>query len=194
MNLLCITQQVPVVQLGMNTAVSMATVQDILPPASVTLTATSAKTVAVIFTPHAVKVHSTAVHYCNAFYITVCVSVGSPRAPLNVMVLDIMATSVRIMWTIPFVVSTQETYYVQYGLDPGFLTHQFEVQFSGPNITQTYSVFLTGLDPADTYYFRVLSTNNAGQTGSDLDSFTTDSGRKLNTTTINTFVLVVFVN
>lgn len=57
MNLLCITQQVPVVQLGMNTAVSMATVRDILPPASVTLTATSEKTVAVILTPHAVKDH-----------------------------------------------------------------------------------------------------------------------------------------
>ena len=96
------------------------------------------------------------------------------------MALDITATSARIQWTIPFIISTQETYYVSYGLLPDALTLQSTPQFSGSNVTVTYFQFLMGLDPADTYYFRIISTNADGETGSDLGSFTTSSGRKQN--------------
>ena len=92
---------------------------------------------------------------------------------------DITATSARILWTIPFVVSTQETYSVIYGLDSSALTLQSALQYSGLNVSKVYFQFLSGLDPSDTYYYRVISSNDAGATGSIVKSFMTLAGRKL---------------
>ena len=103
---------------------------------------------------------------------------GSPRAPIEIDVLDITATSARIQWTIPFIVSTQETYYVIYGLQPDALTLESPTQTSGPNVSRVYFQFLSDLDPAEIYYFRVIASNTAGMTGSDVESFTTLNGRK----------------
>ena len=105
--------------------------------------------------------------------------VGSPRAPIEVSVSDITAISALIRWTIPFIVSTQETYYVLYALDQNSLTLQSALQMSGPNISRVYFQLLSNLDAAETYYYRVIASNNVGETGSDLESFMTPSGRKL---------------
>ena len=94
------------------------------------------------------------------------------------MVLDITATSARIQWTIPFIVSTQESYYVVYGLNSSELTLQSAVQSSGLNVSTVYFQFLSGLDAAEIYYFRVVASNDAGETRSDLESFITSNGRK----------------
>ena len=91
-----------------------------------------------------------------------------------------METSALISWTIPFITSSPETYYVIYGLAPDALTLQSSPLFSGPNVTRAYSQILTcaGLDPAETYYFRVIASNDVGPTGSDIYDFVTLSGRK----------------
>lgn len=105
--------------------------------------------------------------------------VGSPRAPTTITVTDIEATSARIRWVIPYITSTPESYYVQYGLDPTSLNYHSASQISsGLNISTAYSQLLDDLDPAETYYFSVIASNDVGIAGSDIYSFTTRSGRK----------------
>ena len=100
---------------------------------------------------------------------------GSPFAPTAVTVSDITSTSARISWTIPNIPSTVESYSVTYGLDPTALTSVSPPHNSGFNV---YSQVLAGLDPSETYYFRVVASNTVGSSGSDIDSFMTLGGRK----------------
>lgn len=94
--------------------------------------------------------------------------------------LDITQTSAQIRWTVPFITSTEETYFVTYGLNASALTLESTRHTSGPNISSVYSQLLSDLDPSDTYYFRVIASNAAGSSGSDIDSFATLNGRKYN--------------
>ena len=87
----------------------------------------------------------------------------------------ITTTSAVITWTIPFIVSTQESYVIFYGLDTT-LSLQTAPYNSGVNITIVFSQVLFNLDPLDTYYFKVVATNNVGSAGSDINSFTTLPG------------------
>lgn len=89
-----------------------------------------------------------------------------------------MGTSARIRWVIPYITSTQESYYVTYGLNSSSLTLVSPSHTSGPNISSAYSQLLNDLDPSETYYFRVIASNDVGISGSDIYSFMTLSGRK----------------
>ena len=103
---------------------------------------------------------------------------GSPRAPRDVTVSSITGVSAVIRWTVPYIAFTQETYVVTYGLDPNSLTAETIPITSGPNVSIVYTQMLSNLDPLETYYFRVVATNDAGSAGSDIDSFMTLEGRK----------------
>ena len=100
---------------------------------------------------------------------------GSPLAPTSVTVSAITSTSAVISWTIPVIPSTVESYFVTYGLEPNALISVSPTHNSGLN---AYTQLLAGLDPSETYYFRVVATNAVGSSGSDIDSFMTLSGRK----------------
>ena len=90
---------------------------------------------------------------------------------------DITATSAVITWIIPFIVSTQESYVIFYGLDTT-LSLQTSPYNNDINITIVFSRPLSDLDPLDTYYFRVVATNDVGSAGSDISTFTTLPGGK----------------
>ena len=97
---------------------------------------------------------------------------------MGISVSNIMATSAQIRWTVPFITSTPESYYVIYGFDPSALLMQSPSQTSGANISTVYLQLLTGLDPVEIYYYRVIASNAAGESGSDIYSFMTPDGRK----------------
>lgn len=103
---------------------------------------------------------------------------GAPIAPVDIEVSDIDDNSARIRWTIPFITTIEENYYVLYGLIPDQLIQTAPITSGSVNVSITYYQELSGLDPEETYYFRVISINGVGSTGSDLYSFMTLSGRK----------------
>ena len=103
--------------------------------------------------------------------------IGSPRAPTAITVSSITATSALIGWTVQYITSTQETYVVTYGLSPDDLTFSSPSVVSGSNYNAVYEQLLSDLDPAETYYFIVTASNDAGTSGSDLYSFMTPVAR-----------------
>lgn len=98
---------------------------------------------------------------------------------MSVVVSDITETSARISWTVPFLVSSQETYTIVYGINSSSLTEMSTPLNSiGPNVSIVYTQSLLALDPAETYYFRIIASNAAGSSGTDIYSFMTPSARK----------------
>ena len=175
----------------MNTAASMAFAQDTQPPATVIQTVSNWKNVAVTSMIYVLKAsfriywplnkNTYVFVYCNhrifslTHLFTHFFPTGSPLAPTAVTVSAITSTSAVISWAIPIIPSTAESYFVTYGLDPSALISVSPTHNSGFN---AYTQLLAGLDPSETYYFRVVASNAVGASGSDIDSFMTLSGRK----------------
>ena len=87
-----------------------------------------------------------------------------------------------VLWTVPRIAYTPETYTVHFGTSPGSLTNVSQQQESGDDFTATnltFSVQLTGLSPGTTYYYQVVAMNTEGSTASIEQNFTTALLRKL---------------
>lgn len=93
----------------------------------------------------------------------------------NVTITDITNSSVTVEWTVSYVLE-QQTYTVLYGLSAG------AINMTSGNITgsqnssltnQVYSVPITGLDIATTYYMQVISEFGIYTLYSDITEFTT---------------------
>lgn len=91
---------------------------------------------------------------------------------------SITGVSAVIRWTVPYIAFTEETYVVTYGLNPNSLIEVTPPITSGLNISSVYTQTLSNLDPLETYYLRVVATNDVGSAGSDIASFMTLGGRK----------------
>ena len=98
-----------------------------------------------------------------------------PNAPTAATASAITATSALISWNISNIPSTVESYYVTYGSEPTALVLVSPSQTNGTNF---YTQLLAGLNPSETYYFRVVANNEVGTIGSDIDSFMTLNGCK----------------
>ena len=101
--------------------------------------------------------------------------------PTNVRVITTSATTAVVLWTVPLIAYTPETYVVSYST--GSLTRQ--VLMSDPvesgadfdAVNQTFSVELTGLEPNTTYNYQVITENTVATTTSELQNFITTSGK-----------------
>ena len=97
-----------------------------------------------------------------------------PVQPTNLIASVVYSTSAQVTWTILKVVFGFETYYVSYGLTPDNLDVYSDTLDGSPSVqSATYSVILENLQPLTTYYYRVTATNLAGDTLSEIESFTT---------------------
>ena len=110
------------------------------------------------------------------------VSTG-PMAPLEVTsrVNDILDTSVVIVWTVPAIAYTPETYRVVFGTEEDNLDRMSATEESGTDIMAIdilLSLSLTGLEPETMYYYRVKATNSFATTFNDVTSFTTAARSK----------------
>ena len=80
----------------------------------------------------------------------------------------------------PYIVMEMETYTVQYSMDSS-LQDSSKVVIHANNgfaIDQKFSVNITGLIPFTTYYYMIRANNSAGNTDSDVMSFTTNQTGK----------------
>ena len=95
---------------------------------------------------------------------------------------DIQDISATIQWTVPSIAYTPETYVVKYGTSQDSLDLTSDSQHSGPDInigSRTYSVRLSNLEPATTYYYKVVATNTADRSSeSSVHSFVTSDNSK----------------
>ena len=93
---------------------------------------------------------------------------------------------VVIRWTVRSVRYTPETYTVKYGIDSAILNLtsdplETDIETDFRNIKdQDYRLVIDGLQPAQKYYYYVVSTNTHASSKTDKHSFTTtDSGKKI---------------
>ena len=87
----------------------------------------------------------------------------------------VQPTSVTVSWVVPSV-TQQQQYSVVYGLDPQLLDQTSAIVDGTEDITQTdqaFSVDLSGLITATTYYFRIAVTFGEQTIMSELNSFRT---------------------
>ena len=84
--------------------------------------------------------------------------------------------SVEISWVTPYIIMDKETYSVQYSTDMT-LQNSREVVMEANNgftIHQKFSINITGLIPFTTYYYIIQANNSAGNTYTDVMTFTTN--------------------
>ena len=84
--------------------------------------------------------------------------------------------SVVISWVILHIILDKETYIVQYSTDMS-LQNSSEVVIENNNefaINQKFSINITGLIPFTTYYYIIKASNSAGNTYTDIMTFTTN--------------------
>ena len=89
---------------------------------------------------------------------------------------EIQDTSVLILWTVPRISYTPETYSVMFGTESEALTRMSGTVESGSDITDVdivLSLPLTGLQPETLYYYRLDATNSFFTIENEVDSFTT---------------------
>ena len=105
------------------------------------------------------------------------VGAASPNLPLHLLVNGITHNSATIQWTVTALSYGPETYVVQYGTDMNNLNQTSSIETSGDDITRTnfdLSIDLTGLEMITTYYYSVISMNDAsGVTQSYTETFNT---------------------
>ena len=98
--------------------------------------------------------------------------------PLEIVAIEVTTTpySAEVSWVTPFIVLDKETYTVQYGTNIS-LQNSNEIVIEAINefaINQRFSVNITGLIPFTTYYYIIQTNNSAGNTSTDVMTFTTN--------------------
>ena len=98
--------------------------------------------------------------------------------PIEFMIIEVITApySVRISWVTPYIVMDKETYTIQYSTDSS-LQNSSEVVIEANNgftTDQKLSVNITGLIPFTTYYYMIRANNSAGNTSTDIMTFTTN--------------------
>ena len=84
--------------------------------------------------------------------------------------------SVEISWVTPYIVLDRETYTVRYSTDSS-LQNSSKVVIEANNeftTNQKFSVNISGLIPFTKYYYNVQANNSAGNTSTDVMTFTTN--------------------
>ena len=103
--------------------------------------------------------------YCSA------IGPSPPMPPNYVRIISSSATTAIVLWTVPAIVYTPETYIVSYS--SGGLKRQ--VLMSDPvesgadfdAVNQVFFVELTGLEPNMAYNYQVISANTVGTVSSE---------------------------
>ena len=98
--------------------------------------------------------------------------------PLEIVAIEVTTTpySAEISWVTPFIALDKETYTVQYNTNIS-LQNSNENVIEAINefaINQRFSVNITGLIPFTTYYYIIQANNSAGNTSTDVMTFTTN--------------------
>ena len=98
--------------------------------------------------------------------------------PIKFVTIEVATTpySAEISWITPYIILDQETYSVQYSTDMS-LQNSSEVVIEATNqftTNQKFSVNITGLIPFTTYYYIIQANNSAGNTSTDIMTFTTN--------------------
>ena len=99
----------------------------------------------------------------------------------DVQFFEVTNQSARVMWTIPYV-SLQQEYRVLYGYTEDTINITAGVIQGNPDTSlenQTYTLDISGLEQATTYYVQVVSTFTFYTLYSDIAVFTTrESGKQ----------------
>ena len=98
--------------------------------------------------------------------------------PIEFLMIEVITApySAMISWVTPYIVMDKETYTIHYSTDRS-LQNSREVVIeanSGFTIDQNFSVNITGLVPFTTYYYIIQANNSAGNTLTDVMTFTTN--------------------
>ncbi|XP_064386408.1 uncharacterized protein LOC135334957 isoform X2 [Halichondria panicea] len=101
---------------------------------------------------------------------------SSPTTPMSLTVSMVNHQSASFEWVVMTVAYDNESYIVTYGLDSNDLSIFSATQPGSSDISLTnsvYSISVGGLQVKTRYYYRVVSTNSAGSTQSELATFNT---------------------
>ena len=104
-----------------------------------------------------------------------------PLTPVQVMATNVAATSATVVWNIPAIIYTAESYSVQYGVEENMLDQSTNSISSGSDTTivdQTYNITLQNLHPDYTYYYQVTAVNTLFSTSTEVFSFQTPEAGK----------------
>ena len=94
----------------------------------------------------------------------------------DIRITDITNTSATVSWTIRYISEEQQQYTLLYGSSEDSVNVTADVVSGSPDFTltnQTYSLPITGLDQANTYYVQVVSEFGIYTLYSDIVEFTT---------------------
>ena len=103
---------------------------------------------------------------CQIYRTCLFVGPSVPALPLSVATPSVLHNRVTVEWSVPVVTYDPETYVVMYGSNQSDLLLQSEV-------TMATRVELLGLVSKVQYYYQVWANNSAGNSSSDIGSFTT---------------------
>ena len=99
-----------------------------------------------------------------------------PRALESVRSGDVTSDRSIIRWTVPSIAYTPETYVVMYGTNESNLDQASEEEMGETDINAVdtlFAVTLSNLQPATTYYYKVVATNSHASIESGVNTFTT---------------------
>ena len=117
-----------------------------------------------------------------------CIYLAAMIPPLKFLTIDVITItpySAEISWVTPYIILDRETFSVQYSTDVS-LENASEVVIEASNeliFNQKFTVNITELIPFTTYYYIIQANNSAGNTITDVMTFTT------NQTGMNTVII-----
>ena len=112
------------------------------------------------------------------------------REPLEPVVTAVATTpySVNISWRVTSIVHDAEIYTVYYGTDNMTLVNSTEIPGSA-NVSDMYTVTISGLMPFTTYYYVVSAENSEGTTNTSVMNFrTNETGMTMANDTVHNII------
>ena len=99
-----------------------------------------------------------------------------PTASINIVAVRIAAYSATIMWQVPVLAYTQETYNISYGFTRLSLNNSLLIPGSrvdDATANMTYEAVISNLTPNSVYYYQLQSINSRGTISSNTMNFMT---------------------
>ena len=98
-----------------------------------------------------------------------CLGASNPVRPIDIVHTTLSSELAVILWLVPQVSYTPETYVIIYGTDRMTLNYTSEMILGNTDVTamnQIYTATLRGLQPNTRYYYQVVATNSIGMNSS----------------------------
>ena len=115
-------------------------------------------------------------------FVSLVLGPALPIAPINIVAVRITAYSATIIWRVPVLAYTQETYNISYGLTRLSLNNSLLIPGSrvdDATANMTHEAVISNLTPNSLYYYQLQSINSRGTISSNTMNFLTIEAGKI---------------